>query len=171
MSGTAKKPTDAYEVGYGKPPVTTRFQKGRSGNPKGRRKRTPQAEIEDLFIKEYLRPIKVREGDRVQTMPAIQVIMRAEINKGVKGSGPAQRSALRTARTARQIGRDWQTRHEAMLQAAIEFQVTAERECMRAEQEGRPDNRALLDPNAVDVDLSTGDVRFRMPGSIAKREE
>jgi Family of unknown function (DUF5681) len=25
-----------YEVGYGKPPVHTRFQKGQSGNPKGR---------------------------------------------------------------------------------------------------------------------------------------
>src|ERR1700757_541069 len=25
-----------YVVGYGKPPVQTRFQKGRSGNPKGR---------------------------------------------------------------------------------------------------------------------------------------
>ena len=28
-----------YEVGYGKPPVATRFQKGTSGNPSGRRKK------------------------------------------------------------------------------------------------------------------------------------
>ena len=27
-----------YDVGYGKPPVTTRFKKGKSGNPRGRRK-------------------------------------------------------------------------------------------------------------------------------------
>jgi hypothetical protein len=26
---------DRYEVGFGKPPKHTRFQKGRSGNPKG----------------------------------------------------------------------------------------------------------------------------------------
>jgi hypothetical protein len=30
------KQTRNYEVGYGKPPLHTRFQKGKSGNPKGR---------------------------------------------------------------------------------------------------------------------------------------
>jgi hypothetical protein len=28
-----------YDIGYGKPPVSTRFQKGHSGNPKGRPKK------------------------------------------------------------------------------------------------------------------------------------
>ncbi|HEY8129410.1 MAG TPA: DUF5681 domain-containing protein [Hyphomicrobium sp.] len=27
-----------YDIGYGKPPVKTRFRKGQSGNPKGRGK-------------------------------------------------------------------------------------------------------------------------------------
>jgi Family of unknown function (DUF5681) len=31
--------TDAYAVGYGKPPTWTQFRPGRSGNPKGRPKR------------------------------------------------------------------------------------------------------------------------------------
>jgi hypothetical protein len=32
-----EQPRD-YAVGYGKPPVTSRFQKGQSGNPEGRRR-------------------------------------------------------------------------------------------------------------------------------------
>jgi hypothetical protein len=31
-----------YEVGRGKPPVATRFKKGKSGNPSGKRKEVPE---------------------------------------------------------------------------------------------------------------------------------
>jgi hypothetical protein len=34
-----KEALDSYEVGYGKPPKQTRFQKGTSGNPSGRPKK------------------------------------------------------------------------------------------------------------------------------------
>src|SRR5690348_9412338 len=33
-----KRHDGSYEVGYGKPPAETRFQKGQSGNPNGRPK-------------------------------------------------------------------------------------------------------------------------------------
>jgi hypothetical protein len=37
MSRTPKDPpAPGYEVGYGKPPMDTRFRKGASGNPGGR---------------------------------------------------------------------------------------------------------------------------------------
>ena len=43
MSSQSPPPDDpeeepTYEVGYGKPPQATRFQPGKSGNPKGRPK-------------------------------------------------------------------------------------------------------------------------------------
>ena len=37
-SNSNTKPTGDYEIGYGKPPRHAGFQKGRSGNPKGRPK-------------------------------------------------------------------------------------------------------------------------------------
>ncbi len=36
---TAKQPAAGYAVGYGKPPLHSRFRKGRSGNPLGRPRR------------------------------------------------------------------------------------------------------------------------------------
>lgn len=42
---------DDYEVGYGKPPTHTRFQKGHSGNPRGRPKgrRNFSTEIKEVL--------------------------------------------------------------------------------------------------------------------------
>lgn len=38
-----------YEVGYGKPPKDTRFKKGRSGNPAGRKKKPLPLSLEEAI--------------------------------------------------------------------------------------------------------------------------
>ncbi|MGD9616646.1 MAG: DUF5681 domain-containing protein [Alphaproteobacteria bacterium] len=40
-TGTLSADASLYAVGYGKPPLHTRFRKGRSGNPLGRPRRRP----------------------------------------------------------------------------------------------------------------------------------
>ncbi len=55
-----------YTVGYGKPPVQTRFQKGRSGNPKGRpRKSKNSATIVKAILEEEVSVTKNGERTRM----------------------------------------------------------------------------------------------------------
>src|SRR5215217_4029152 len=67
-----------YEVGYRRPPVHSRFQPGRSGNPRGRPRRLmPTAN--DVFSQELYRTVEVREGGKVTKMPLMQAVFRAFI--------------------------------------------------------------------------------------------
>jgi Family of unknown function (DUF5681) len=86
--------TSKYTVGYCKPPVHSRFRKGQSGNPGGRPRGMTQGKATALALKEAYRPVIVREGDRVITLPAIQAILRSQVALAAKGNGPAQRAII-----------------------------------------------------------------------------
>jgi hypothetical protein len=64
-----------YEVGYGKPPKNTRFQPGRSGNPRGRPK--GRASLAKIVEKQLYRPMAVKVEGKSERLPALDVaIMR-----------------------------------------------------------------------------------------------
>jgi hypothetical protein len=95
MTFAEKKPsTDDQKIGYRKPPVHTRFRKGRSGNPGGRPRGMTAGRATALALKEAYRPVNVREGDKVMTLPAIQAILRSQVALAAKGNGPAQRTFI-----------------------------------------------------------------------------
>ena len=81
MKRLPKKPSSAtYEVGYGKPPARTRFKPRASGNPGGRPRGMTAERAKKLALKEAYRPITIREGDKIITLPAFQAIMRQLIS-------------------------------------------------------------------------------------------
>ncbi len=72
-----------YEVGYGKPPRAHRFRPGKSGNPKGRPRRNEN--VPGLVRRLMREKIKVRVGEKLKTMTTLEVMLRRQIEKVVKG--------------------------------------------------------------------------------------
>lgn len=82
MSDDKKKPRADYEVGYGKPPKATRFPKGKSGNPLGRRKRR-DPDAQDL-LNLLNEPISVTLNGKSTTVHPHRAKVLAVGHRGVK---------------------------------------------------------------------------------------
>ena len=88
---SGKDESAAYEVGYGNPPIHTRFRKGKSGNPGGRRgPPTATERAKALLLEEAYRTVTVEDGDRVLELPAIQAVLRSQIELALGGDFHAQ---------------------------------------------------------------------------------
>ena len=75
-------PTD-YEVGYGRPPESTRFQPGRSGNPKGRPRQ--QRTVGALLQQALSKKVKIQENGVTKYLTTEQVALMQLANKAAKG--------------------------------------------------------------------------------------
>ena len=85
--------TPEYEVGYGKPPLHSRFQKGQSGNPKGRKKGSKNL---DTLVTELLdERIAVNTPTGRRTVSRVEMLVRKLIEIGAKGNPRAIDQILR----------------------------------------------------------------------------
>jgi hypothetical protein len=158
MTKTSTKQTAraAYEVGYGKPPIHTRFRKGQSGNPSGRPRRKSTERAKDIALREAYRLVSVRDGDKIVKIPALQAVHRSQIALAAKGNGPAQRAVLRVVQAIEKESHDLDME---LLKAAIEYRAMAEREAERRQRLGI----TYVDPTAphpddVVIDMQSGEV-------------
>jgi hypothetical protein len=83
------RPARDYEVGYGKPPAHTRFKKGRSGNPRGRPKRSRNlASIFDAALDEKV-------NGRRRKISKLKAAMKQVVNHALRGDPKATQRLLR----------------------------------------------------------------------------
>lgn len=93
MEGEGKMGNDG-EVGFGKPPVHSRFRKGSSGNAKGRPKGTKNLRTD---LSEVLQErITVTEGDRKVRMSKQRAIVKTLVAKTLKGDSRSATTLLTT---------------------------------------------------------------------------
>lgn len=96
---TSDPDADPMLVGYKQPPVSTRFPKGRSGNPKGR----PKARHRELPYDAVLgQMVTIREDSRERRVTAAEAFLLQLTRKGLQGDGAAARASLAAIETARE---------------------------------------------------------------------
>jgi hypothetical protein len=98
-----KKNERQYDVGYGKPPKHTRFQKGRSGNPKGRPKGSKG--FSAILRRELDALVEVRQNGQVKKIDKREVIIKQLVNRAAEGNQRAMELLLLKMDL---LQRDWQ---------------------------------------------------------------
>jgi hypothetical protein len=92
----------SYSVGYGRPPVHTRFKRGQSGNRKGRRK--GQRNVHTVLAETLNQRITIREGDRTRSVTKLDGVIIAMVNGALKGDAKAQTSLIAMMRSTGMVG-------------------------------------------------------------------
>jgi hypothetical protein len=78
-----------YEVGFGKPPKTTRFKPGQSGNPRGRSKGSKNFKTQ--LIEELTMKVRVVENGQALVMTKLEAAIKTLMNKVLAGDMRATR--------------------------------------------------------------------------------
>ncbi len=88
-----------YEVGYGRPPLHSRFQPGQSGNPKGRPKERPN--LRSVIEKALSEKIEIREGNRTRWVSKLGGVAVNLTNRAVKTDAKALTALIALLRLSR----------------------------------------------------------------------
>jgi len=95
---TGKSKGGDYTVGYGRPPAHGRFQKGVSGNPKGRAKGSKN--LNSLLEAELAQLVPVTEAGRRRSISKGAAMIKQLLNKAMAGDARSSALILHYVRSA-----------------------------------------------------------------------
>ncbi len=159
-----------YEVGYAKPPLSTRFRRGQFGNPSGRRKGSikkaaalpalNEERLKTIILEEAYRSISIHDPNGQIDIPMAQAVVRSLAVNAAKGNQRAQRlfTELLTS-----VERDNKKLHDEWLQTAINYKVEWDKELARRKTFRIDAPPPLPHPDDIIIDMNTGLVRIKGP--------
>jgi len=160
-------PKDRRETSsnYRKPPVKDQFKKGTSGNPAGRpRKKSSGNGMEDRFstmaLDEAMRPITVREGDKVSEIPALQALFRTMFRAAAQGDTRAASRLLEVIARA-ESGRV--ATATEILEFATQYKENNLKTIENYEQHGLEPPEMYPHPDDLIINEETGEIRIEGP--------
>jgi hypothetical protein len=95
--------TMTYEIGYGKPPQNTQFQKGNNANPKGRPKRKPQ-DIAVIINDTSNTTIEYRERGRTRKATWRELSFRRQVRRALTGNLGSIETVIKELALAQRVG-------------------------------------------------------------------
>jgi hypothetical protein len=115
--------SDDSPVGYKRPPVHSRFQKGQSGNPGGRPKK--EADFMEDAVEIIGGTVTGQAKGKPITLPMVQAMFRRLCREALKGDNPALRGVIDLRLTLEPAARDkakaTDARDAALREAARKF--------------------------------------------------
>lgn len=94
----SEMPQPAEDVGYGRPPRSTRFKKGRSGNPRGRPRNLRREVPYDAVLG---RMVTIRENGLERRVTAAEAFILQLTKRGLEGCSASARASLASIEQAR----------------------------------------------------------------------
>lgn len=152
-------PHEPYEVGYGKPPKETQFQKGRSGNPLGRpkgvknkTKRGLADQVENMILKEAYREVRINDEGAPITVSMMEAIIRSIAVKAAKGDHRSQKLFFSTVQ---KIEAEKEDLRGTLVEKFLVYKVDAEREIERRKKIGADCSDIIPHPDDIGIDPET----------------
>ncbi len=86
-----------YEIGYGKPPKNTRFTKGHSGNPAGRKKKIIPDTLFQAISLELCQQKTITDASGLkEKVPLYSILAKKLVQDAIQNDGPSRKFLLQT---------------------------------------------------------------------------